>query len=180
MGNAGRVKNCSRLLIGTPGQVATISSSLPPQRTAPRLHSKQDIEASIEIEVAEVNISTGLEILMNEGERRSCANIGRPSAALSGPRKPVNTFEVQRDKVGYFSKCKLSVRTKKERELKIGPIWECTPNMNSSGSRFGIRPGHHRDRPARRKSVVSGVTLQVVELREVLAAYLLYYRHSDR
>jgi hypothetical protein len=99
------------------------------------LHSKQDIESSIEIKVAEVDISARFEILMNEGERRSRANIRRPIPALYRPSKPVHTFEVQNDKVSHLSKCKLSTGPEENAGVKIGPIWECTPNMNSSGSK---------------------------------------------
>jgi len=101
------------------------------------LQSKQDIEAGIEIEVAEVDIPARLKILVNEGERRSCANVWRPIAALSGPRKPVNTFEVQRDKVGHLAKCKFSARTKKDASTKNGAHL----GMHAEHEEFGIEGG---------------------------------------
>jgi hypothetical protein len=76
------------------------------------LHSKKDIETYIEIEVAEINVSARLKILVNEGEGWSGAHIWGPIAALGRPGEPVDTFEIQRDEVGHLSKCKLGTRTK--------------------------------------------------------------------
>jgi hypothetical protein len=46
------------------------------------LHSNQDIKADIEIEVAEVNVSAHLKILVQKGKRRASANVRRPIPAL--------------------------------------------------------------------------------------------------
>jgi len=85
------------------------------------LHSKQDVEASVKIEVAEVNVSASLKTLVNEGKRWPRTYIRRPIAALCRPGKPVHTFEIQRDKVGHFSKRKLGARAEENAGAKNRP-----------------------------------------------------------
>jgi len=46
------------------------------------LQSEQEIKTGIEIEVAEIDISACLKILVNEGESRSRTDVWRPISAL--------------------------------------------------------------------------------------------------
>jgi len=82
------------------------------------LHSDQDIETGLEIEVAKIDISSHLKVLMQEGKRRPGANVRGPIPALRRSRKPVNSFQVQRYEVRDFSEVKLSARAKKDAGAK--------------------------------------------------------------
>jgi hypothetical protein len=110
------------------------------------LHSEQDIEAGIEIEVAEVDVSARLEILVNEGERRPRANIRGPIPLLCRPGKPVHTFEVQSDKVSHLSKRKLSTGP----EENAGSKNRSHLGVHTEHEQLGIEgsSGPHPDSPA--------------------------------
>src|SRR6185437_3533083 len=114
--------------------------------TPPRLHSKQDIKARIEIEVAEVDISARLKILVNEGKGRPGTHIWRPVAAFCRPRKAVHTFQVQRNKVRHLSECKLGAWTEENARTENGTHLR----MHAEHEKLGIKcsSGSYPEPPA--------------------------------
>lgn len=99
------------------------------------LHAGQNVETGLVVEIAEVDVSSLLKILMNEDERGSGADVRGPVVAAIRSRKAVRGLQVDGDQIGNFPEGKFRIGAKHDAGMED----RSHLRLNAKQEEFGIK-----------------------------------------
>jgi hypothetical protein len=124
------------------------------------LHAGQNVETRLVVEIAEVDVSSLLKILMNEDERGSGTDVRGPVSAAIRSRKAVRRLQVDGNKIGNFPEGKFRIGA----EHDAGMEDRSHLRLNAKQEEFGIKGLTETDSGMPTPGLAPDITLYLAHL----------------